>query len=134
MITALTDLLSSVMTTGQIKTVSSQEQAQSFANAMDDLLATDQHNPATGTDDAPAVKADVLSGDVLPSDLLPGDLKQPAGSAELQFAMDESTMDMIKSGQGGLSGSADPVSTRSGDAPVGQPVTTTRQHRTVNIG
>ena len=122
MITALTDLLSSVMTTGQIKTVSSQEQAQSFANAMDDLLATDQHNPATGTDDAPAAKADVLSGDVLPSDLLPGDLKQPAGSAELQFAMDESTMDMIKSGQGGLSGSADPVSTRSGDAPVGQPV------------
>ena len=122
MITALTDLLSSVTTTGQLKSVSSQEQAQSFANAMDDLLATDQHNPATGTDDAPAVKADVLSGDVLPSDLLPGDLKQPAGSAELQFAMDESTMDMIKSGQGGLSGSADPVSTRSGDAPVGQPV------------
>ena len=32
MITALTDLLSAVMTTGQIKTDSSQEPAQSFAN------------------------------------------------------------------------------------------------------
>ena len=71
---------------------------------MDDLLATDQHNPATGTDDAPAVKADVLSGDVLARvTCYRVTVKQPAGSAELQFAMDESTMDMIKSGQGGLS-------------------------------
>ena len=112
MMTALTDLLSSVMATGKLKAATPQEQAQNFANAMDDLLATGQYKPATGTDQASALTVDALSGD----------LKQPTGSAELQFVMDESTMDMIKSGQGGLSNSADSVSTRLGDAAVGQTV------------
>ena len=112
MMTALTDLLSSAMTTGKLKAATSQEQAQNFANAMDELLAKDQCNPSPGTDHATAAKVDAL----------PGDVKQPMGSAELQFVMDESTMDMIKSGQSGLSGSADPLSTRSDDASVGQPV------------
>ena len=115
MMTVLTDLLNSVMATGKLKAATPQEPAQNFANAMDNLLVTGQYKPATGTDDAPTLKADALSGD-----LLSGDLKPPTDSAELQFAMDESTMDMIKSGQGGLSGSADSVSTRSGDASVGQ--------------
>ena len=112
MMTALTDLLSSVMATGKLKAATPQEQAQNFANAMDDLLATGQYKPATGTDQASALKVDALSSD----------LKQPTGSAELQFVMDESTMDMIKSGQGGLSNSADSVSTRLGAAAVGQTV------------
>ena len=112
MMTALTDLLSSVMTTGKLKAATSQEQAQNFANAMDELWATGQCNPAPGTDYVTAAKVDAL----------PGDVNQPTGSAELQFVMDESTMDMIKSGQSGLSGSADPLSTRSDDASVGQPV------------
>ena len=112
MMTALTDLLSSVMTTGKLKAATSQEQAQNFANAMDELWATGQCNPAPGTDHVTAAKVDAL----------PGDVNQPTGSAELQFVMDESTMDMIKSGQSGLSGSADPLSTRSDDASVGQPV------------
>jgi flagellar hook-length control protein FliK len=112
MMTALTDLLSSAITTGKLKAATSQEQAQNFANAMDELLAKDQCNPSPGTDHATAAKVDAL----------PGDVKQPMGSAELQFVMDEATMDMIKSGQSGLSGSADPLSTRSDDASVGQPV------------
>ena len=123
MMTALTDLLSSVMATGKLKTATSQEQAQDFANAMDDLLATGQYNPAAGTDHASAAKVDAPSGD----------LKQPTGLAELQFVMDESTMDMIKSGQSGLSGSADPLSTRSDGGSVGQPVSGVEGVKSVNL-
>ena len=123
MMTALTDLLSSVMATGKLKTATSQERAQDFANAMDDLLATGQYNPAAGTDHASAAKVDAPSGD----------LKQPTGLAELQFVMDESTMDMIKSGQSGLSGSADPLSTRSDGGSVGQPVSGVEGVKSVNL-
>ena len=123
MMTALTDLLSSVMATGKLKTATSQEQAQDFANAMDDLLATGQYNPAAGTDHASAAKVDGPSGD----------LKQPTGLAELQFVMDESTMDMIKSGQSGLSGSADPLSTRSDGGSVGQPVSGVEGVESINL-
>ena len=112
MITTLTDGLNPLPALGNSKMSRSARDASApnFADAMQNLST--EREPASSS----VVDEDSLAPAVSQEDALSSELRDEPNPNELQHAMDESTMDMIKSGQGVAPNPVKPATNVSADA------------------
>ena len=112
MITTLTDGLNPLPALGNSKVSRSARDASvpNFADAMQNLST--EREPASSS----VVDEDSLAPAVSQEDALSSELRDGPDRDELQHAMDESTMDMIKSGQGVAPNPVKPATNVSADA------------------
>ena len=112
MIMTLTDGLNPLPAIGNSKLSRSARDASAtnFADAMQNLST--EREPASSS----VVDEDSVSPAVSQEDALSSELREAPDPNELQHAMDESTMDMIKSGQGIVPNPVKPATNVSADA------------------
>ena len=112
MITTLTDGLNPLPALGNSKVSRSVKDASApnFADAMQNLST--EREPVSSS----VVDEDSVSPAVSQEHALSSELRDEPDSNELQHAMDESTMDMIKSGQGVAPNPVKPAANASADA------------------